>query len=883
MKKLWIIAVLMFLGFGAFSQSGQKLPTLQFLDSASYKITGYKLDEELKYRFDISVNEQTESFTLETTTESLFVASFISKVQKLSSQHKSAEEEARLRTTARQLFYNYIASSKALALNKEPVAGDLILNRQVEVSRALGKYERSKAIDEANQLWSDATKVKLFQRRKHFASMPFDSTISGWHSKRSLKELFIKHSKDSLTAISEHQYGQTLHNLLGELNNLQKLEIDYKIQNQEYQVDLRKFNELKRLKDSLKLEQISFLESIKNLENPNNSNLETSDIPKLQADTAEINSNIEKLKDSLEIQLPKADPVLDSNSVNSKDRIKQLQECLVWLNYNIPITGNYLTMTTALIKRIQQETGEVAPNGSYGEGTYEILNQKMRIKKFNIENSLRALQDSLDLQLKNLLLLKFREKEKDVQEKIKHTELRYPNSVIIAKKDSTVKIKWKSILDSKAKIAKGIIKLNKLNKQLYVLPYKIDSIQIEFKSGYIENMLVVGNLQYGNEALSKKLPDSLRPKQEDQIKFDNQYPIGFSRKRDYQYLISGEYPRLIGYSSTGKTSKKKEDAFYLPTRAIIQNYLQNHAVGRRDFSPKDQVKSIVFTDEPNESIRLVKKMRKKLFEAHVFSDFIGLDESKENGLIQTSISKQLNIVTKRFPRLIFGDVINWGIIPEITPSVTISKLEETNKHLPISYRNDVINLQYRPARYVESLHLRSYENFNTGFDITWGLLDVPSLKSTFCLSSGMFYGRVALVDSTRRYEGDSIRYTGQALEIGANTWRIRPVLLTWRLQTVEDFQFDFNWSVNYLDLRHQDIYQVGDEALFLQQDPLATSQEERNHKFFFRTEFNAQWNPPNQEDSGGKLFFRYRFFWQNRFWNTSFHQAQVGYSFYLMK
>jgi hypothetical protein len=375
----------------------------------------------------------------------------------------------------------------------------------------------------------------------------------------------------------------------------------------------------------------------------------------------------------------------------------------------------------------------------------------------------------------------------------------------------------------------------------------IKNIEIEFNEGFIENIKVIVDSE-------GKI-----------LKFENNYPIGFSTKRDYNILQN--------YNLFAVNQAK---VYSIPLNEVIKRYEQKHEVDRRDYSPANQVISLDLEKESKSSVKLYKETTAKLFELKTFSDFVGFNQSSPNGLIQFEADKRLNLRTQRWP--LPGSVrstINVGQF--ITPVVIKSKLEDNNKHLVLNYRDEFTNGQYTPQRFTSTLELKRFENFSVGADLNMISLDFPSTKSTYYFNFGFRYGRVAIRDSLRTVVNDEVKKTGSVSDYGANTYTISPVKLLWEIKTDERYSFNLGWSMNLLFLRDNSFRQVANIPSFNNEVSVAGNYRYLYHNVVILTTLKPQ------PESTGRLFFRYQYNWQQGYWRTGFHQVQVGYSVYLTK
>jgi hypothetical protein len=412
-------------------------------------------------------------------------------------------------------------------------------------------------------------------------------------------------------------------------------------------------------------------------------------------------------------------------------------------------------------------------------------------------------------------------------------------------------------------------KISQLYNQLTIHNFEIDSVAIEFKDGFIENIIIMGHVKEHDTFRKFINPKSTLLTMNRSIKFENLVPLGFSRKIDYENLKNVELYTRGG--NMPEYSLRLEDVF------MLAPYFQNLAVGRRDYSPENSVEKIVFGNEISKSVLLYKEPTKKFFEGKVFSDFVGLDGKSPNGIIQLNVSKRIPINTNRIRSRKYRPAnSNFGSFAFVEPTITISKLEENNRYLELNRidRFDA-NGQYQPEKFASTLDLKRYENFSAGFDLNLFILDKPSAKSSFFLNQGVRYGLVALRDSTRNFSNGAI-VSNEPQDTTISTFQLS-TQFKWEIQADERFRFSASYTHNFFWGRTKSLTQVGDTDDYFRRG-------ERVSKFrdlqFGTVEMLATFRP--NLDANGQLFFRYRYNWQQGFWFTGFHQAQVGYSFYIL-
>lgn len=434
------------------------------------------------------------------------------------------------------------------------------------------------------------------------------------------------------------------------------------------------------------------------------------------------------------------------------------------------------------------------------------------------------------------------------------------------------------IKSHKASIKDWSIKISQSDKKIAdeisrspLRKFKVEYATFEFNQGYIENIVVFGQMTVTGE----------------KVKFTNVQPIGFSRKRDFDNLKNFDlWTEPASNGTRAQYSMNLED--------LIANYLQNLALNRRDYSPKDQ--TIEIYPQKDISTVLYKDNSYQLIEAKVFSDFVGMDPTAPNGLIQTEVGKRINLITQRTGLAIdirggmrgnakkyryrSKGYFNWGLFGYIHPLLTLSKIENNNRVLQLQSRDTIINNQYFQERYASTLDLRNYEYLSVGFDLNLGTLDLPFFKSTFYFDGGFRFGRTQVVDSIRSIVDGVPQNTGKFSDFGVNTFRWYPKF-TWEIKPEERYGLEMSILWNHYYLWNGDVRQVADSKRF-------AVLGENDRPYRYRTlAFQAYFNP-NAENPTGKLFFRYTFNnlgwknWTSPRWSTNFHQAQLGYSFFLM-
>jgi hypothetical protein len=143
-------------------------------------------------------------------------------------------------------------------------------------------------------------------------------------------------------------------------------------------------------------------------------------------------------------------------------------------------------------------------------------------------------------------------------------------------------------------------------------------MKIQFEDGLIQNIQLNGKITGTQENIS----------------FTNPYPIGFSAKSDMTRLLETYW--LVDASHQ----------FCLNVSELIR-YGINLRNQTMDYSPADQVLSIT-SHEVNKPMPVLKEQNQELFDAKIYTDFIGFAKNKPNGLVQIEIGRQTNLWTRNF-------------------------------------------------------------------------------------------------------------------------------------------------------------------------------------------------------------------------------------------
>lgn len=379
---------------------------------------------------------------------------------------------------------------------------------------------------------------------------------------------------------------------------------------------------------------------------------------------------------------------------------------------------------------------------------------KNRINTLNNDKKNIISESDIDKLDKNIAEGKYKLGTLNQEKSIKEEEIKKQNALI--------KIKQNEIDDC--------ISLEKDEMKKFPLwNFKVESIEIDINDGFIEHMTALGKVKFPviDESLIRKVcqfpertESTLKEMLENfynerivkevfnnvigkELKFENEFPIGFSSKSDFADLH--KYT-LYAFEGANKT-------FSLPVTNVITLYVQRHQNDRLDFSPKDQVVSLPSDDfARSNAVELKKETSAKILNVNIYSDFLGLKEGNPNGLLQFEVEKNIPIWTKRMI-LGAGRSSNLGIVNYINFNLTWAKIGDENKQLQVKYADHYMNNEYHPDRYVTFLDMIKYENTSVGADLNIASFDFPLLKARIELNAGIHYGRVNVVDTLKNDAG----------------------------------------------------------------------------------------------------------------------------------
>lgn len=410
----------------------------------------------------------------------------------------------------------------------------------------------------------------------------------------------------------------------------------------------------------------------------------------------------------------------------------------------------------------------------------------------------------------------------------------------------------------------------KLHSYKYPSRIKVQDVHIEINNGYIETIYA--------DVIIKGVP----------LTYVNFYGIGFATFENYSNLEKIQLIELHGQPFYKKNDDTKPWVVNLNSTYIklsdLLIYLPELEVDRRDYSPRDTA----FTLRGGQSVALFKEQTGRLFEARFFSDFVGLQEDKPNGLIQTEVTKRVNInsVQWKTTKWAFPIFKSWGIFQYISPTITLSKLEQHNKRLLLgdldSIRmnpgtNNLSALKKAYNRYVTPLDLYQHQSFSGGFNLNFLYFSNHSLKYTLDFNLGGRLGITPISDSLTTISQSAVKKTGSVNETTVNSLQLIPQATVMFLPE-ERIKFAVSYQLFWIKPFANNIQLLR----FSKDDPSVFS---LNKSWLNTIELLLTYDVnPNQKynESNGKLFGRLRFTSEDNNFHTNFAQIQIGYAVFIL-
>ncbi len=361
-----------------------------------------------------------------------------------------------------------------------------------------------------------------------------------------------------------------------------------------------------------------------------------------------------------------------------------------------------------------------------------------------------------------------------------------------------------------------------MRKESYEL--EVDSIQLEIIEGNIKNLTLTGRKKGTTESML----------------FYSWWPIAFSGLYDYGFTYS-----II--SSQKVNNYNERDHIYLEDLITYDPKLD---LGGEDYSPRAGIYTLVPSKEKNKY--LFKEELKRVINAEIYTDLVGVSSDNPNGLVQTEISRKF-IINHRKRQTIAMAYMGW--FNYVEPQLTLSKIEENNKYLALEELNSVKSLR--------TTDLRNYQIFSIRAPLNLLAFNYPYYKMASDINVGVGLNRVGISDSV---------ITNSLLEIKNSSISTASLFVEFKHRFNADSRYGLELSVipEYLNLFSNEHQQV-----------MSFNSETNSQKSKWLLGFQLKGYLRLNENS--KAFFRLRSIHQLHDLNTNIFHSQLGYSFDIFK
>jgi len=396
---------------------------------------------------------------------------------------------------------------------------------------------------------------------------------------------------------------------------------------------------------------------------------------------------------------------------------------------------------------------------------------------------------------------------------------------------------------------------------------KVKDVEIEFYEGYIETLKVEGKLEANNFSGSNDekcniLVEGKDLEFADSFTFSNKYSIGFSTRENFKNL-----------SDTFLYAERQHKENLFIKLGDVFDYDYKVRSSTKDFSPGNQT---VYSYGGKE-VELRKEKLEKLVEMIMFTDVQGYNNDNPNGIIQTELTRRINLWTHRIQAADWLVIAKaFGFLQYIKPSLVISKIEE-NKFALTPMVNDSINIDpegnrtYQAAISTSPIEILNYQNSSVGADLNFMLLENSTLKFNLEVNGGFRYGRTKVRDSLRRLNEQTfeIEKTGRVNEFVLDYVTVYPEL---RLILFPEEEFNFSMSYKHLFFTRA-----------FNEIDVVSYDKDLNTETEFTRGINILEMMVRLKLGSGMLFGRWRWHAQNENVRQNFQQLQIGYAFNILK
>jgi len=406
--------------------------------------------------------------------------------------------------------------------------------------------------------------------------------------------------------------------------------------------------------------------------------------------------------------------------------------------------------------------------------------------------------------------------------------------------------------------------------------FSIEDITVEFEDGTIKNIFADLRVidKYGV------------PVSGNAIRFKNVSPISISTKTDPDVfekikIFVGESSRLkkeynlrkvesplaekkFSLISKSEMNINKDDVvvpdeflyFYL---SDILDYFIIADNDREDYSPANIV---VHLNKQAPTIELKKERRSKILTARAFTDFIGIQDEEPNGLIQIEALKRINFNTAKYGRAF----IYYSFFSYVEPVLAFSKIEKNKNALPLTSDDlDQSVLQTGNKSFIiQPIELYQYQKSSFDLNLNLWKVNFPEIKSNLQINTSIGIFKTNVVDTILVKNASTVEKSPAPNFNVLNTlrWGFSAI---WEIKPENRYGIVFGWDRRKLNLL--------DEGFTIPTDP----EKKMN---ILNTAWVEAFLKTNED---AKLFFRYRFTFEDKIPERNFTQIQLGYLMDLFK
>lgn len=425
----------------------------------------------------------------------------------------------------------------------------------------------------------------------------------------------------------------------------------------------------------------------------------------------------------------------------------------------------------------------------------------------------------------------------------------------------------------------GIIKSDptkigrKVFKKAYKNPYQkeltIVDVKMEFEKEQLVHCRVHAKAKKGNETVD--------------IFFENKVPFPYSRKKDLN-----KSKKL--FIQNGRSIFAGSRRLVLDLKDVIPNDPDDN-INSENYSPNDTVITLLPSDNP---IALRKPKLSSVLNGRIYSDFLGLNESNPNGLIQTEFKKRL-FLNPMVYRL--GWTTSYfGFLNSFQPKFVLSKAEQNNRNLEIDFdriagATDTSNfIQDTLVLRTDPMSLFKFSKINTGGEINAAYVGIPAIHTNIYFNLG---GSIRITDLLLpEYDTDSTFVTNTRTErenvssyLKPNSDNVVDYISVWGFtEFVIEFnprpRLDFGFSIKFFTLPFQSkiigLKPAAENYNFTKEEFHKIMNFTKINSDLINVKFEAAWQL--KETVSSKLFFRTYYTFAPKDTKQDFFQMQVGYS-----